>query len=160
MILTRDLLPLNSLYFQLFSFADKYRGKYSDAIAGAVCPFYCSYSGYNVSTNLHKDCWMNRYGIFLTPIDQQINLYESLLEQTSSRGLNPALQIPSKFSNLSSRLAQNETSFTIKEEEEVVTKAHLVFVDLNYLVMNFASWFSIDQNISIFQFRTIVLAII
>lgn len=57
MILTQDLLPMKWIVFrlnQLFSFADKYRGKYSDAIAGAVCPFYCSYSGYNVSTNLHK----------------------------------------------------------------------------------------------------------
>jgi hypothetical protein len=53
--------------------------------------------------------------------------------------LNPAIQIPSKFSKLSSRLAQNESSNTIKEEEEVVTKTHLVFTDLNYLVMNFVS---------------------
>lgn len=32
---------------QIFAFADKYRGKYSDGLGGVVCPFYCSYSGYN-----------------------------------------------------------------------------------------------------------------
>lgn len=32
---------------QLFNFADQYRGKYSDSLAGVVCPFYCSYSGFN-----------------------------------------------------------------------------------------------------------------
>ncbi|XP_024361312.1 endoglucanase 3 [Physcomitrium patens] len=31
---------------RIFNFADNYRGKYSDSLAGAVCPFYCSYSGY------------------------------------------------------------------------------------------------------------------
>ena len=67
---------------------------------------------------------MNRTS--LAPPGQCLNLYESLLEQASSRGLNPAIQIPSKFSKLSSRLTQNETSFTVKEEE-VVTNTHLVF---------------------------------
>lgn len=32
---------------QLFNFANNYRGKYSDSMAGVVCPFYCSYSGFN-----------------------------------------------------------------------------------------------------------------
>jgi endoglucanase len=32
---------------QLFNFADRFRGKYSDSLAGVVCPFYCSYSGFN-----------------------------------------------------------------------------------------------------------------
>ncbi|XP_057823453.2 endoglucanase 1-like [Cryptomeria japonica] len=31
---------------QVFDFADKYRGSYSDSLPSAVCPFYCSYSGY------------------------------------------------------------------------------------------------------------------
>lgn len=31
-----------------FLFADKYRGKYSDSLSSVVCPFYCSYSGYQV----------------------------------------------------------------------------------------------------------------
>ncbi|GLJ16538.1 hypothetical protein SUGI_0282880 [Cryptomeria japonica] len=31
---------------QVFDFADKYRGSYSDSLSSAVCPFYCSYSGY------------------------------------------------------------------------------------------------------------------
>ncbi|ERM99695.1 hypothetical protein AMTRI_Chr11g158360 [Amborella trichopoda] len=29
-----------------FDFADRYRGAYSDHLSEAVCPFYCSYSGY------------------------------------------------------------------------------------------------------------------
>ncbi|GLU17600.1 hypothetical protein SLE2022_339600 [Rubroshorea leprosula] len=31
---------------EVFDFADKYRGSYSDSLNSAVCPFYCSYSGY------------------------------------------------------------------------------------------------------------------
>lgn len=31
----------------MFSFADKYRGTYSDGLKSYVCPFYCSYSGYH-----------------------------------------------------------------------------------------------------------------
>lgn len=31
---------------KIFNFADKYRGKYSDSLSGVVCPFYCSYSGF------------------------------------------------------------------------------------------------------------------
>jgi hypothetical protein len=34
--------------WQVFTFADRYRGRYSDGLGGVVCPFYCSYSGYNV----------------------------------------------------------------------------------------------------------------
>ncbi|KAF7804877.1 endoglucanase 17 [Senna tora] len=30
----------------VFEFADKYRGSYSDRLKPIVCPFYCSYSGY------------------------------------------------------------------------------------------------------------------
>ncbi|OIV95383.1 hypothetical protein TanjilG_14537 [Lupinus angustifolius] len=30
----------------VFQFADKYRGSYSDGLKPIVCPFYCSYSGY------------------------------------------------------------------------------------------------------------------
>jgi hypothetical protein len=33
---------------QVFNFADRYRGSYSDSLNSAVCPFYCSYSGYQV----------------------------------------------------------------------------------------------------------------
>ncbi|XP_020106748.1 endoglucanase 1-like [Ananas comosus] len=29
-----------------FAFANKYRGSYSDSLSSVVCPFYCSYSGY------------------------------------------------------------------------------------------------------------------
>ncbi|KAI3508605.1 hypothetical protein L1887_23614 [Cichorium endivia] len=32
----------------VFQLADDYRGSYSDSLHSAVCPFYCSYSGYNV----------------------------------------------------------------------------------------------------------------
>ncbi|KAK9926418.1 hypothetical protein M0R45_023650 [Rubus argutus] len=31
---------------KVFDFADKYRGSYSDSLGSMVCPFYCSYSGY------------------------------------------------------------------------------------------------------------------
>ncbi|GAB2227715.1 hypothetical protein Droror1_Dr00009542 [Drosera rotundifolia] len=33
---------------RVFEFADKYRGSYSDGLNSVVCPFYCSYSGYQV----------------------------------------------------------------------------------------------------------------
>ncbi|RWR90845.1 endoglucanase 17-like protein [Cinnamomum micranthum f. kanehirae] len=33
------------LGFQVFAFADKYRGSYSNGLKSYVCPFYCSYSG-------------------------------------------------------------------------------------------------------------------
>lgn len=33
---------------QVFQFADKYRGPYSNGLKRVVCPFYCSYSGYEV----------------------------------------------------------------------------------------------------------------
>ncbi|XP_059443129.1 endoglucanase 1-like [Corylus avellana] len=32
---------------KVFEFADKHRGAYSDTLNSVVCPFYCSYSGYN-----------------------------------------------------------------------------------------------------------------
>ncbi|WVZ06298.1 hypothetical protein V8G54_019644 [Vigna mungo] len=31
---------------RVFQFADKYRGSYSNGLKSVVCPFYCSYSGY------------------------------------------------------------------------------------------------------------------
>ncbi|XP_058188131.1 endoglucanase 17 [Rhododendron vialii] len=31
---------------RVFEFADKYRGDYSNGLRSSVCPFYCSYSGY------------------------------------------------------------------------------------------------------------------
>ncbi|KAK3030673.1 hypothetical protein RJ639_035877 [Escallonia herrerae] len=31
---------------KVFDFADRYRGSYSDSLGSVVCPFYCSYSGY------------------------------------------------------------------------------------------------------------------
>lgn len=34
---------------KVMQFAMQYRGAYSDSLGSAVCPFYCSYSGYNVS---------------------------------------------------------------------------------------------------------------
>lgn len=33
----------------VLQFAMQYRGAYSDSLGSAVCPFYCSYSGYKVS---------------------------------------------------------------------------------------------------------------
>ncbi|PIA44324.1 hypothetical protein AQUCO_01700132v1 [Aquilegia coerulea] len=35
----------------VFAFADKYRGAYSNGLHTYVCPFYCSYSGYDVSNS-------------------------------------------------------------------------------------------------------------
>lgn len=32
----------------MFDFADRHRGSYSDSLNSVVCPFYCSYSGYQV----------------------------------------------------------------------------------------------------------------
>ncbi|XP_026441172.1 endoglucanase 1-like [Papaver somniferum] len=32
---------------KVFDFADQHRGSYSDSLSSVVCPFYCSYSGYN-----------------------------------------------------------------------------------------------------------------
>ncbi|XP_008784873.2 endoglucanase 1-like [Phoenix dactylifera] len=32
---------------KVFDFANRYRGKYSDSLSSVVCPFYCSYSGYD-----------------------------------------------------------------------------------------------------------------
>nr|CAN67669.1 hypothetical protein VITISV_032305 [Vitis vinifera] len=34
-----------------FDFANRHRAKYSDSLHSAVCPFYCSYSGYLVSSH-------------------------------------------------------------------------------------------------------------
>lgn len=52
------LLSLCKCFFlfllQVFDFADRYRGSYSDSLSSVVCPFYCSYSGYHVrSSNLY-----------------------------------------------------------------------------------------------------------
>ncbi|XP_057967828.1 endoglucanase 1-like [Malania oleifera] len=43
----------------VFDFADKYRGSYSDSLNSAVCPFYCSYSGYNDEL-LWGAAWIHR----------------------------------------------------------------------------------------------------
>ncbi|KAJ1266948.1 hypothetical protein BS78_07G018900 [Paspalum vaginatum] len=44
---------------QVFEFADRHRGSYSDALGGAVCPFYCSYSGYQDEL-LWAAAWLHR----------------------------------------------------------------------------------------------------
>ncbi|KAG0557526.1 hypothetical protein KC19_11G137600 [Ceratodon purpureus] len=56
---------------RIFDFADQYRGRYSDSLAAAVCPFYCSYSGFNDellwgAAWLYKATKMDRYLQFLT----------------------------------------------------------------------------------------------
>ena len=33
----------------MFEFADKYRAAYSNGLRKVVCPFYCSFSGYQVN---------------------------------------------------------------------------------------------------------------
>ncbi|CAA7388874.1 unnamed protein product [Spirodela intermedia] len=43
----------------VFEFADKYRGPYSNGLKSAVCPFYCSYSGYQDEL-LWGAAWLHR----------------------------------------------------------------------------------------------------
>lgn len=38
-----------------FAFADQYRGNYSDSLSSVVCPFYCSYSGFQVRFYFSSD---------------------------------------------------------------------------------------------------------
>ncbi|XP_058084928.1 endoglucanase 1 [Magnolia sinica] len=44
---------------KVFDFADHYRGAYSDSLSSAVCPFYCSYSGYHDEL-LWGASWLHR----------------------------------------------------------------------------------------------------
>ncbi|CAN1177903.1 Endoglucanase 1 [Linum perenne] len=44
---------------KVFSFADMYRGSYSDSLGSVVCPFYCSYSGYHDEL-LWGASWLHR----------------------------------------------------------------------------------------------------
>ncbi|KAE8672572.1 Endoglucanase 1 [Hibiscus syriacus] len=43
----------------IFDFADRYRGSYSDSLNSVVCQFYCSYSGYQDEL-LWRASWMHR----------------------------------------------------------------------------------------------------
>ncbi|KAG9129042.1 hypothetical protein Leryth_016873 [Lithospermum erythrorhizon] len=44
---------------KVFQFAIQYRGSYSDSLGSAVCPFYCSYSGYKDEL-LWGAAWLHR----------------------------------------------------------------------------------------------------
>ncbi|KAL6658781.1 hypothetical protein ACP70R_002821 [Stipagrostis hirtigluma subsp. patula] len=44
---------------RVFDFADRHRGSYSDSLSAAVCPFYCSYSGYHDEL-LWAAAWLHR----------------------------------------------------------------------------------------------------
>ncbi|XP_076902991.1 endoglucanase 1-like [Bidens hawaiensis] len=44
---------------KVFDLANKYRGSYSDSLGSVVCPFYCSYSGYNDEL-LWGAAWIHR----------------------------------------------------------------------------------------------------
>nr|XP_043608590.1 endoglucanase CX-like [Erigeron canadensis] len=44
---------------KVFELADRYRGSYSDSLGSVVCPFYCSYSGYNDEL-LWAAAWIHR----------------------------------------------------------------------------------------------------
>lgn len=44
---------------QVFDFADRYRGSYSDSLNSVVCPFYCSFSGYHDEL-LWGAAWIHR----------------------------------------------------------------------------------------------------
>lgn len=47
---------LTPLRAQLFTFADTYRGAYSDQYRDVICPYYCSHSGYQVnSANIFQE---------------------------------------------------------------------------------------------------------
>lgn len=48
---------------RVFEFADKYRGSYSNGLKSEVCPYYCSYSGYQVS--LLKNSYKNIFYMFM-----------------------------------------------------------------------------------------------
>eukprot|EP00253_Pinus_taeda_P019695 PITA_19695 len=55
---------------QLFAFADRYRGAYSDSLRSAVCPFYCDYSGYQdellwAAAWLHKASTSDFYLLYI-----------------------------------------------------------------------------------------------
>ncbi|XP_021722295.1 endoglucanase 17-like [Chenopodium quinoa] len=50
---------LISRAIRVFEFADKYRGTYSDGLKSYVCPFYCSYSGYQDEL-LWGAAWLHR----------------------------------------------------------------------------------------------------
>lgn len=82
------LLLMWSPPMQLFTFADRYRGSYSDALSSVVCPFYCSYSGYKVrkflfltvywyTSPMHSEdiialnCRMQKFVQLLTHIEYQ-----------------------------------------------------------------------------------------
>lgn len=50
---------------QVFQFADMYRGPYSNGLKRVVCPFYCSYSGYEVKLIvLSTFFYMHNYLVF------------------------------------------------------------------------------------------------
>ncbi|KAL7123577.1 hypothetical protein ACP275_01G113700 [Erythranthe tilingii] len=44
---------------QVFDFANRYKGSYSDSLGSVVCPFYCSYSGYHDEL-LWAASWLHR----------------------------------------------------------------------------------------------------
>lgn len=62
---------------RVFQFADTYRGCYSSAFSNAVCPFYCSYSGYEDEL-MWGAAWMykatreNKYMEFIVNNRQQL----------------------------------------------------------------------------------------
>ncbi|KAK6138694.1 hypothetical protein DH2020_027556 [Rehmannia glutinosa] len=44
---------------EVFDFADRYKGSYSDSLGSVACPFYCSYSGYHDEL-LWGASWLHR----------------------------------------------------------------------------------------------------
>jgi len=53
-------MNLLSSFCKLFEFANKYRGSYQGS-----CPFYCSYSGYQVKTLTSKSIIVHCYSLLL-----------------------------------------------------------------------------------------------
>ncbi|KAK3122567.1 hypothetical protein QOZ80_8AG0615350 [Eleusine coracana subsp. coracana] len=52
-------LKLVGAAVKMFELADRHRGSYSDSLSAAVCPFYCSYSGYHDEL-LWAAAWLHR----------------------------------------------------------------------------------------------------
>ncbi|KAJ3683215.1 hypothetical protein LUZ60_013442 [Juncus effusus] len=50
---------LSAAAVKAFTFADKYKGSYSDSLSSVVCPFYCSYSGFQDEL-LWSAAWLHK----------------------------------------------------------------------------------------------------
>lgn len=63
----------------VMQFAMQYRGTYSDSLGSAVCPFYCSYSGYEVSQSNSNNVLISNSFYGLGPLVCFIGPEDSIL---------------------------------------------------------------------------------